>query len=68
MRYALFTNSELIELHDEHDPVDIDAESITASLRNDGFDDSPLPGGVHLARSKIDEMLQAREGRSSSHS
>lgn len=41
---------------------------LTAMLRNEGLDDSPLPGGIHLARSKIDEILQSREGRSSSRS
>ncbi|KAH7696189.1 Protein phosphatase 2C containing protein [Aphelenchoides avenae] len=59
---------ELLETHDEQDSPEIDADMLTAMLRNEGLDDSPLPGGIHLARSKIDEILQSREGRSSSRS
>jgi protein phosphatase 1B len=59
--------SKILEILSEHEAdtehAEIDADMMTALLRNEGLDSSPLPGGVHLARSRIDELLQQKTAK-----
>jgi len=55
------------ELVKEHDVANLDADLLTSLLRREGLDNSPLAGGIHLARPKIDTILQRLEQSQPNH-
>lgn len=54
---------EILRATDSHG---LDADYVMNLLRREGFEELPIPGGFHLARSLIDEKLQQLEANNPS--